>query len=267
MAAAAPVPSTPPVTPPPIPPLSGYVRLTGASRVPSVRALEWEARGFTKVLGDVETGTSTVSGSLAVGGRLTAGELDLSGTIRVDGEVQVSGALRARGTFRTGGGLFARNARLNGTTRVAGPLTVGETLQWRGSLEVGQDVRAAAVLFDGRFAIQGTLRARSISGQVETLSTVEAIEADCVEIRRRKPWLPFPIFVLPPPPWHELEVQRIKATEVHLAGVRVRRVKADRVWLGPDTHVEYVEGTIVERHKGAHVGPESESPPPPGLSR
>jgi cytoskeletal protein CcmA (bactofilin family) len=230
-------------------------------------ALEFEARGFTKVLGDVEIGAGTVRGSLAVGGKLSARELDLSGNVRVDGEFRISGSLRSQGTLRVGAGLSAQRARLNGTVEVGGSLVAAETLQWRGSLEAGQDVRAATVLFNGHLSVHGQLRARSISGEVESLSSVGSIAADRVEIRRRKPFLPFPIFVLPPPPWHELEVQRIEATEVRLSGVRVHRLKADRIWLGPDTHVEYVEGTIVDRHKDAHVGPESESPPPSGLTR
>jgi len=276
MAAATPVAPAPPsgprptpaaTAPPPTvaPPLSGTLRLIGTSRVPSVRTLDWVARGFTKVAGDVEVGTGNVTGSMAVGGKLVARQLDLSGSHRIDGEVRLSEDLRTRGTFRTGDGVFARSAQLTGTVEIGGTLTVAELLRWNGSLEVGHDVRADTVLFQGRLAIKGTLTAQSISGEVESLSSVDAIEADWVEIRRRKPR--FAIFLLPPPPWHELEVQRIEAKEVHLAGVRVHRLKADRVFLGPDTHVEYVEGQVVQRHKDAHVGPESESPPPPGLSR
>ncbi|MFZ0831447.1 MAG: hypothetical protein WCB18_02725 [Thermoplasmata archaeon] len=248
-------------------PLSGSLHLTGTSRVPNVRAVDWAAHGFTKVVGNVEVETGEVTGSSTVGGSLVARQLSLSGSHRVDGEIRVSGALRTRGSLRTGAAVFARTARLAGTVEIGGPLTVSEDLEWVGNLEVGQHVRAGSVLFRGRLAIQGTLAARSISGEVDQLSTVKEIEADWVEIRRRKPLLPFSIFLLPPPPWHELKVQRIEANEVHLSGVRVRRLKADRIWLGPHTHVEYVEGTIVERHKDAHVGPESESPPPPGLSR
>ena len=242
------------------------LRLAGTSRLPSVRTLDWVARGFTKVAGEVEIATGNVTGSLAVGGRLIARRLDLSGSHRIEGEVQVSDQLRTRGTFRAGAGVSTRTARFTGTTEIGGSLTVRETLQWKGSLDVGQDVRAGTVLFQGRLAIHGTLAARSVSGEVDRRSSVEAIEANWVEIRRRKPLLP-PLFVLPPPTWQELEVERIEAQEAHLAGVRVRHLKADRIWLGPHTHVEYVEGTIVERHKEAHVGPESESPPPPGLSR
>jgi len=257
--------ASPPTPPTVAPPLSGTLRLIGTSRVPSVRTLDWVARGFTKVAGDVEVGTGNVTGSMAVGGKLVARQLDLSGSHRIDGEVRLSEDLRTRGTFRTGDGVFARSAQLTGTVEIGGTLTVAELLRWNGSLEVGHDVRADTVLFQGRLAIKGTLTAQSISGEVESLSSVDAIEADWVEIRRRKPR--FAIFLLPPPPWHELEVQRIEAKEVHLAGVRVHRLKADRVFLGPDTHVEYVEGQVVQRHKDAHVGPESESPPPPGLSR
>ncbi|MGC2289302.1 MAG: hypothetical protein WA688_05530 [Thermoplasmata archaeon] len=251
---------------PPAAPLSGSLRLVGTNRVPSVRTLDWVARGSTKVVGDVEIDAGNVTGSLAVGGKLLARQLDLSGTHRVDGVVRLTEDLRTRGTFRTGAGVSARSAQLTGTVEIGGTLTVAELLRWNGSLEVDHDVRADTVLFQGRLAIKGTLAAQSISGEVDSLSSVGEIEADWIEIRRRKPFLPS-LFLLPPPSWHELEVQRIEATEVHLAGVRVRRLKADRVFLGPHTHVEYVEGAIVQRHKDAHVGPESESPPPPGLSR
>jgi cytoskeletal protein CcmA (bactofilin family) len=265
--AAAPAPAkvAPSPSGPPVPPLSGSLRQTGTNRVPSVRTLDWVSKGFTKVVGDVEVGTGNVSGSLAVGGKLVARQLELSGADRVDGELRVSEGLRTRGTLRTGAGVSARDADMSGTVEIGGSLTVERQLRWKGSLEVGQDVRADTVLFQGRLAITGMLVAKSISGEVDTLSSVGEIEADWIEIRSRKPR--FQLFLLPPPPWHELEVQRIEATEVHLAGVRVHRLKADRVFLGPDAHVEYVEGTILQRHKDAHVGPESESPPPHGLSR
>jgi cytoskeletal protein CcmA (bactofilin family) len=260
------VPASPPTSPaPPAAPLSGSLRLTGAHRVPNVRVLEWVAKGFTKVVGDIEVDTGNVNGSLTVGGKVVARRLDLSGMSRVDGELRVSEELRARGTLRTGVDVSARTADLGGTVEIGGSLSVDEQLRWSGSLEVGHDVRAGTVLFQGRLAIQGQLVAKSISGEVDSLSRVGEIEADWIEIRTRNPR--FQLFLLPPAPWHELEVQRIEAAEVHLSGVRVHRLKADRVFLGPDTHVEYVEGTIIQRHKDAHVGPESESPPPPGLSR
>jgi hypothetical protein len=257
--------TAPPPTAPPPAPLTGSLRLVGTNRVPSVRTLDWTARGFTKVAGDVDVGTGKVTGTLTVGGKLAARQAQFSGTHRIEGEVRLTEDLRVRGTFRTGAGISARSARFSGTVAIAGPLAIQELLQWEGSLEVGQDVRADEVLFRGRLALHGKLSARAVSGEVDSLSSVSEIDADWIEIRRRKPR--FTLFLLPPPPWHELEVQRIEAKEVHLAGVRVRYLKADRVFLGPDSHVEYVEGTILQRDKEAHVGPESESPPPPGLSR
>jgi cytoskeletal protein CcmA (bactofilin family) len=258
-APASPSPAAPPL------PLTGSLRTTGASRVPGVRALDWVARGVTKVVGDVEIGTGHVTGSLAVGGKVSARQLDLSGSVRVDGEIRLSEDLHARGSFRTGASVRARSVQLSGTVEIGGAVTVEELLRWSGTFDVGQDVQADEILFQGRLTIKGTLTARAISGEVEDLSSVAEIRADWVEIRRRK--ARFTIFLLPPPPWHELEVQRIEAKEVHLAGVRVRYLKADRIFLGPDSHIEYVEGTIIQRHKDAHVGPESESPPPYGLSR
>jgi cytoskeletal protein CcmA (bactofilin family) len=264
-----PAPTTPPTSSPtpPVVPLSGSLRSTGTTRVANVRTLEWVARGFTKVVGDVEVGTGNVTGSLTVGGKVISRQLELAGTTLIVGDVRVSDLLRTRGTVRTGAGVSAKGAWFNGAVEIGGSLTVAETLQWTGSLEVGQDVRGDVVLFQGRCAIKGVLAAQSISGEIESLSSVNEIEADWVEIRHRKPRLPFAIPLFPPPPWNELRVERIEAKEVHLAGVRVLRLKADRIFLGPDAHVEYVEGTIVQRHKDAHVGPESESPPPPGLSR
>jgi cytoskeletal protein CcmA (bactofilin family) len=266
-AAAVPPPpgaAPPPKAPPPAP-LSGSLRLTGTSRLPNVRTLDWVARGSTKVVGDVEVGKGNVTGSLAVGGRLVARQLDLSGTNRIEGDLQVAEDLRIRGTFRTGGSVSARNAQSTGSLEVGGGVNVAKLLRWKGALEAGRDVSADTVTFQGRLAIQGKLTARSIYGEIESLSSVREIGAAWVDLHKRRSRLP--IFLLPPPPWDELAVQRIEASEVHLAGVRVRHLRADRIFLGPDAHVEFVEGTILQRHKDAHVGPESESPPPPGLSR
>jgi cytoskeletal protein CcmA (bactofilin family) len=260
-AASSPVPPSPPL------PLTGSLHQAGANRVPSIRVLEWTSRGSTKVVGNVEVITGELTGSSTVGGSVTARTLSLSGIHRVDGEIHVAQELRTRGTFRAGSAVLAGRAHLAGTVEIGGALTVSENLEWNGTLEVGSDAHAGSVLFQGQLGIRGTLSARSITGRVEGLSKVGEIHADWIEIRRRKDRLPMSIFLLPPPAWHDLEVQRIEANEVHLEGVRVRHLKADRIWLGPHSHVEYLEGTLVERHKDAHVGPESESPPPPGLSR
>jgi len=265
-AAAPPPPASVPASDAPTP-LTGNLHLSGTSRVDSVRVQDWTASGFTKVSGSVEVATGRVTGSLTVGGRLTASAISFSGSHRLDGDVQVGGPLRSDGTLRVAGLLSAGSAELAGSVVVGKSLQVAEDLRWSGMLEAGQDARAHRVFFRGRLAIPGTLAARSIVGEVDTLSTAGSIQADWVEIRRKKSIFDLPLFILPPRPWHELEVQRIEAAEVHLAGVRVRRLKADRIWLGPHTHAEYVEGTIVAQHKEAHVGPESESPPPPGLSR
>ncbi len=254
-------------TVPPAGPLTGALHLTGTSRVDRVRTKAFSSEGFAKVPGDIETETAVVTGSLAAGGRFQAQSARFSGTHRIDGDVRVTDLLRTNGTWRVRGGVSVRAARFDGAASVGGSLSVADRLDWTGALDIRLDVRATQVFFRGRMAVGGTLAARTISGEIGALSTAGAIEADWVEVRRRKSLRDVPIFLLPPPAWNELQVDRIEAAEVHLSGVRVRRLISDRIWLGPDTHVEYVEGTIVSQHRDAHVGPESESPPPPGLSR
>lgn len=258
---------SPPPAVPSAEPLSGALHLTGASRVDRVRTRAFSAEGFAKVPGDIDVETAVVTGSLAAGGSFRAQTARFSGAHRIDGDVQVTDRLRTSGTWRVRGGVRAKTARLDGAVSVGGSLSVADRLDWTGALDVGQDVRAGQVFFRGRMAVGGTLAARTISGEIEALSTVGTIEADWLDVRRRRSLRDFPIFLLPPPAWNELQVDRIEAAEAHLAGVRVRRLISDRIWLGPDAHVEYIEGTIVSQHRDAHVGPESESPPPPGLSR
>jgi hypothetical protein len=260
-------PQAPLSSPRPAAPLSGTTRLVGTYRLPGVRVQEWTVRGSAKVVGSVEVDTAVLRGTTTIGGTLTARRLEASGVHRIEGELRVTEELRTRGTLRAGGGLTAGTARFVGRATVGRSLAVPETLEWTGALEVGQDVDAGSVLFRGSVVVPGRMHARSISGEVDRLSHVGTLSADWIELRGRKGFPPFPIFLLPPPPWRELVVQRIEATEVHLSCVRVHHLKADRIWLGPNAHVQYVEGTILERHKDAHVGPESESSPPPGLSR
>ncbi len=220
-----------------------------------------------KVVADVEIESGDLRGTVAIGGRCTADRLESNGSLQVGGEVAVSGPLRVRGSFSAGAGLRAANLWSAGRISVAGGISVHGSFEWNGSLDSGSDVQADSIQFSGELAVRGTLSGRSISGAITRRSFVAEIRAGYVDLRIAGFRLPVPIPFLPPPKWRDLEVQRIEAVEAHLSGVRALWVKADRIWLGPATHVQYVEGTIVERHRTAQVGPESESPPPTGLSR
>ncbi len=256
-----------PPAPPSALPLTGQLRSRGVVRLPSIRTRQWIARGAVKVVADVEIESGDLRGTVAIGGRCTAERLESNGALQVGGEVAVSGPLRIRGSCSAGAGLHAASLWSAGRVSVAGDISVRDSIEWHGSLESASDVQADSIQFSGQLAVQGMLSSRSISGAVTRRSFVTEIRAGYVDLRLAGFRLPMPIPFLPPPPWRALEVQRVEAVEAHLSGVRVLGVKADRIWLGPGTHVQYVEGTIVERHRTARVGPESESPPPPGLSR
>ncbi len=249
--------------------LTGSVRSTGAARWSSVRAVQWTARGTTKVTGAVEVAVADLRGVVTVGGPLALRKGEVVGSLRVDRDVRVYGSLAVRGSLSVGGAVAGVELRVAGSADVKGPTELSGLCDVRGGFRTEGNVRADVFAFEGRVSIRGRLAARSVVGAIGDRSTVTEIVAPQVELRaaRARLPLPFPIPFLPPPPWRDLEVERIEATEARLSDVRVQFLRAERIWLGPNSHVQSYEGTIVERHKTAHVGPESETPPPYGLTR
>ena len=123
----------------------------------------------------------------------------------------------------------------------------------------------------GRFVGRGTLRAPgefsadSVALEVERDSSIGTLLAGSVIVTRPSaPPFKVPFFGKERP---RLKVLRIEASEVHLEGVDVEVLRADRIALGPDCHVARVIGEVMAVDPSSHVGPESRSPPPHGISR
>jgi hypothetical protein len=221
---------------------------------------------MVKVLGSVDVRSAELRGAVTVGGRWTSDTLLADGAIRAESDLIVRREGSTKGSLWVGGSLTTGSFAASGQTEVRGAVHADHRFEWRGDLTVGADLSAEAVVFDGRLVAEGVVEALAFSGQLRALSKVREIRAGWIEVKLGPTFPPFPLPFLPPPPWRTLGVDRIEATEAHLSGVRAFRVKADRIWLGPESHVQYAEGTIVEQHKTAHLGPESEWPPPPGLT-
>ncbi|MCI4329227.1 MAG: hypothetical protein L3J86_06545 [Thermoplasmata archaeon] len=260
-AAAAPVPTAPgaPKVPESPAPLTGDVQDLGMARRDSVRGRSWTARGGAKVLGDVEVETADLQGVIAVRGRLSAARLQVQGTLDITGATTARESIAVDGTARFGGPVSTGTFRISGTGKLSASLKVGGAAHWKGMLEVVGDVEAATVEFDGRITAAGRFAAPTITGRLRHASKVASIQATRLTLTR--PGL------LPPLQNGSLEVLRIDAREATLEGVTAEFAKVEQLTVGPHCHIAQVEGHVLSVHPTSHVGPESRSPKPHGLSR
>lgn len=256
--AASPRPAPPSPNAPILPPRVGEVQDSGAGHHGSIAALRWTSLGVSKVLGDVHVGAADLSGAVAVRGTFDADRVRVRGTLEVQGAARVAEELVLSGDARFLAELSAGSMRADGSMEVRGTLAVAQALQWSGHLDAGGDVSADSVSFDGRLTARGGLVARRVEGRLREASTVASIRARTLTLDRHAP-----LFGRK----GALSVLRIEAEEVRLSGTVCQYLKADRITLGPDCHIARLDGTVLARHPSAHVGPESSSPRPYGLSR
>lgn len=271
-ASSLPAPSlAPPVPPvvgtnpsvPPLPPRSGQIIDRGTTRRESVRAEIWALDGSAKILGAVDVGQADLRGFVTIAGALSADRVLARGEIEVAGALTAHGTLEIRGQGRAFADVDAENAGFDGSVSIGGALRVKRLLQVRGQFAVIGNVTAGFFDADGRFDIRGTLKAPRVRATIRETSRIGAVEGDDVQFRlpSRPPILRT---ILPSP---NLDVDRIEAKTVHLEGVTVQYVRADRIVVGRRCHVVRYDGTVVSCHASSHLGPESRTPPPPGLSR
>ena len=215
-------------------------------------------RGGAKVLGAADAGQMDLAGLVSIGGDVTADEFLCAGTLDVAGATTVKGTLRTRGDADLHGPVTAGALHLVGNTQVRGNVRCDTDVNVLGGLKATAGVAAATFSFEGEIELGGPIEARRVRGSLRGPSTVPAILAETVEIARSG--LPFLRR-------GSLTTLRIEAVDANLEGVQCEYLKATRIRLGPGCHIARADGTIVARHPSAYVGPESTSPPPPGLWR
>ena len=238
----------------------------GAVRRDAVWAVHWSARGQTKVTGNADAEIVDVEGPLSVGGDLRAGSLRVDGPLEVLGSVIVEGPAKLDGGVRIDGGFAAHTLESSGPFLVRGALKVDGVAQFAGEVLFERDAQVGRLVGSGNLEIPGTLTADQMVFDVERDSTIGTLRASSVVVTRPAALLPFKLpFIGKERP--TLTVLRIEAHEVRLDGVSVEYLKAERIFLGPNCHVARVSGEVVSADPSAHVGPESRSPPPYGISR
>ncbi len=264
MAASAPRPPAP--APTPSVPRSGAFRETGTVRHASIHAQRYRLKGTGKVTGEVDVDEAAFDGIVTITGPLNANRLDVRGTFEGGGDVGVSGAMALRGTGRFLGALRAGELSTDGLVRIAKGLQVVRTLSARGALEVGGDLESAFFGMEGRVAIAGVVRAKEVDGIFESESAIREIEAVKVSLRPRQ-LIRLPVEVPVLSPNALLKVDRIEAEAVQIEGVEVGYIRAESIVLGRHCHVTRLDGTLVKKDPTSHVGYESRTAPPRGLSR
>ncbi len=254
--------SATPAAAPPAAPLEGAIFDRGIVSRDTVRARTWELHGTGKVLGAATVVDLTAQGTLVVGGALAADRASARGTLEVGGPIEIRSSLSVGGRLRAAGAVHAAESELVGSTTIAGELRVDRALRVRGSLSAPA-LWAGQVSLRGNARVPGTISAHDVSMDLEGDSALGAIEAGSVRLVARAP---HPVARLL---GHRISVsvERVEAETAELTAVDVRFVRAKRITLGRDSHVGALEGTVVRSHPSSRIGPESRSPPPPGLSR
>ncbi|HUZ79516.1 MAG TPA: hypothetical protein VMV28_02715 [Thermoplasmata archaeon] len=261
------VPGAPPAPPKPaaapLPPRTGQVIDRGTVRRESIHAETWAIDGTAKVLGNVDVGQADLRGFVTIVGALSADRVLARGELEVVGIVTTRGTLEVRGQCRTFTDVDATDAGFDGTVHIGGALRVTRLLQIRGQLAVVGSASAGFFQADGRFEIRGTLRAPRVQATIRGVSHIGTVEGG--DVRFTLPVRP-PILrsILESP---TLDIDRIEAETVHIEGVTVQYLRADRIVVGRNCHVVRYDGTIDSCHPSSHLGPESRSPHPPGMSR
>ncbi|MGP8072844.1 MAG: hypothetical protein ACLPZM_06920 [Thermoplasmata archaeon] len=274
--ATAPPPSKPPVGAPPAkavppsapspsprpPPRAGTIQDQGIVRRDSVHALRWSSQGRTKVLNEVDCGEAVLVGGTAIGGAFTADSVRSEGDLAVGAAMTVVGAVRSSGTLRARGDVHWGEADVRGRTRLDGMVRIDRGLSVQG-LFVAPSVHAGEFSLVGVAEIDGPLEADRVNARFRGPGRIGRIRAKSVVLSVR-----------PPNPVEmvlgrnlAVRIARIEADTVDLEGVNVELVRAREIVLGRDAHVTELEGHVARRHASAHVGPESKSPPPHGLTR
>jgi cytoskeletal protein CcmA (bactofilin family) len=217
------------------------------------------AVGGAKVLGDVEVEEAELAGTVSIRGKLIAARVHVRGTLDVGGEVRVAERLSIEGSGRFDAAVRAGALELDGTFQCAAPLTVDRLARWKGTLDVVGALTADRAEFDGRIAATGDLIASTLVGRLRGASHVEQVRSHSIVLTR--PGL------LPPLQTGKFTVVRIDATEAKLEGVEAEFVKSETIDLGPGCHIAAVEGRVLRVHASSHVGPESRTPKPHGMTR
>ncbi|HTT26027.1 MAG TPA: hypothetical protein VMH90_03570, partial [Thermoplasmata archaeon] len=222
-------------------------------------AHRWTLKGRAKVTGPVELDELSVHGDLAIAGPAQVDRWEADGHLTVEGEASGKGPWRCAGEHRFGAGVTVQSLEARGRVDVGGTLQAVQQIAVHGTLDVGGDVRGGAVAWHGAAAITGEVRASSIAITTVGPSKVAALRADTIRVDR-----PGGRFAANPA---TLDVLEIEGKDVHLTGVVAQYVKADRITVGPGCRLAQVDGTVVSRDASSHIGPQSRSPKPYGLSR
>ncbi|HEV2519732.1 MAG TPA: polymer-forming cytoskeletal protein [Thermoplasmata archaeon] len=269
-----PSPSAPPSVAPsaergptdPAGPRPPWIRDDGASLRAQVIADRWSVRGAAKVTGNVEVDTVEIDGALSIGGTLRARRLTVHGAFEVLGMAQVAERVELRGPARFSQGFHAGDLDVEGALAVQGPLEVGGLAQIAGDATLAGDVHCGRLVGSGGLTVPGRLTADRIAFDLHRDSSIGTLLAGSVLFTRPAAKLPFRLpFIGQERPI--LTALRIEAMEVQLEGVTAELVRAERISLGPGCHVARVIGPVVAVDPSSHVGPESRSPPPHGISR
>lgn len=250
----------PPAAAPPAPPArSGDLADRGGTVRELVRARSWRIEGPARATKGVDVELLELRGDLAVAGTITADRVDTDGRLSASGAATGTAAWRLLGETRLGGALSVGSLFTKGRLDVRGDLKSVGAVQAEGSLDVLGALSAASLALDGAISATGDVTAPEISLVIRGPSKVANLRGRRIVVHR------------PAPFWESepagLDVLEIEADEVRLAGVTAQYVRADRVTVGPGCQLTRVDGSIVAQSPRSHVGPQSKSPRPKGLSR
>ncbi|WP_223065929.1 polymer-forming cytoskeletal protein [Paenibacillus caui] len=194
--------------------------------------------GMAKVTDSLDCLSLEVNGTLKMQGTLTAAErMTINGMGTIEGPVR-SSRIRVDGMATLRGDVTGNEVEVNGRCKIEGRLE-GERIQIDGSVTVRGNVECENFRANGNLNIEGLLNAEAVDIQLYTLSSVQEIGGERIDVRRTERggfWKNIGFGGSP-----RLKAGIIEGDDVFLEDTEADTVRGARVFIGRGCKIRLVE--------------------------
>lgn len=238
--------------------MDSVIRISGSGTLSEVNARELSISGSGKVNGPVNVENMHVSGSAKVQGKIDCrSSLNVSGTLKAESDVRAEEITSSGSIYM--GSCNCNSFVLSGTAEIEGTLSA-DTVEDSGTLRSGS-VKCRSLKFKGvikagtleadNAQIHGAVNAKTVKSpkfELESMgwgTDIENLSGDSIRITVRKR------LILPGP---SVSVDEINARVVDIEGVKCKKIVAERVDIGDNCNVDYVEAATIMVSGKSRVG-------------
>lgn len=230
---------------------TGDLRISGMGKMNGGKFRNVDISGMGKIFGEIEADSIKISGSGRIKGDAKAARVNISGSGTIEGSLE-SEYTESSGNFKNEGDIRTKELSNSGRIRVDGNLKA-EKINSDGLLSVGGGLEAEEFYCDGVFKIGGLLNANTVDVKIQWDSFAREIGGEKIIVRKgRHMGLNFLLSLFSK--GFGLQADVIEGTEVYLENTSSKIVRGNKVIIGPECEIEYVEYTdSIEVSKGSVV--------------